>query len=255
MLKAYVDRGARPDAGGVMCAVATFFIPPKYKTFCRRWNRMLGTIALPNGDRPPYFHAKDFYPGGGIFSGTERSQLDKAARVIPSIIDAGVKQVLGISFREEEYDRRVPRDLKESTANIYTAALEILFAHVGQWADSIGYNGPIAYVFEAGDEGQAFIDDMLSELTNGKRQNIARDIRYHSHMFVKKGEGRGVEASDCVAWHWNKYFAETVYVQKREMRADFEAMTSRHPEKYLMFRYMGDTLGEFLDSRKRLDEA
>src|SRR5262245_42710012 len=106
LLKVYIDRGARRDARGVMCAAATLFRPERYKRFCREWNKMLRSLGA------PYFHATDFYGGGGIYGAIPQQKRDAAARLIPRLIDESVSQVIAVSFLAEEWERLVPVDLK-----------------------------------------------------------------------------------------------------------------------------------------------
>jgi hypothetical protein len=57
MLKLYMDRGSRKEAGRVMCVAAALFEPFHYERFLHEWQPFLdewGAAA---------FHATDFYPG------------------------------------------------------------------------------------------------------------------------------------------------------------------------------------------------
>src|SRR4029077_7103222 len=84
MLKAFLDRGARPDAEGVMCVAACLFKPSKYKQFVRRWERMLDDI-IPGG--APFFHATDFFPGGGIYKPVPKQKREAIAAILPDLLD------------------------------------------------------------------------------------------------------------------------------------------------------------------------
>jgi len=61
MLKAYLDRGAKAQGGGLMCVAAALFDSWHYDLFLHRWQPIL------DGWAAKAFHATDFYPGGGKF--------------------------------------------------------------------------------------------------------------------------------------------------------------------------------------------
>ena len=61
MLKAYLDRGSKKQAAGIMCVATALFKPTPYKQFCRDWERFLDRWDA------PVFHATDFYNGAGKF--------------------------------------------------------------------------------------------------------------------------------------------------------------------------------------------
>src|SRR4030042_5156987 len=105
MIKAYLDRGSRADAEGVMCVAAALFKPPKYRQFVRDWERMLKGIK-PGG--VPYFHATDFFTGGGMFRGVSREVRNDVAAKLPDLIHEHVHQVIAVSFKEDEFNRVAP---------------------------------------------------------------------------------------------------------------------------------------------------
>jgi hypothetical protein len=111
MLKVYLDRGAREQAGRVMCVAAALFQPFDYDRFLHEWQPFL------DGWGATVFHATDFYPGGGEFrrkrpDGTtdpeKMERYEHDSKRIPEIITAYVHQLLVMTFKEEEYEAIAP---------------------------------------------------------------------------------------------------------------------------------------------------
>ena len=57
MLKAYLDRGAKPQGGGIMCVATALLDLWHYDQFLHRWQPILDERGV------KAFHATDFYPG------------------------------------------------------------------------------------------------------------------------------------------------------------------------------------------------
>ena len=246
MLKVYLDRGAREDAGGAMCVSAAIFKPREYKQFVRAWSLMLRQIP---GGPYPYMHATDFFPGGGKFKEILKEDRELVAKQLPALIDRYVYQFVTAAFKEEEFDGAAPASWREQFGSLHGVAAQMCAGAIGHWADERGYRGPIWYFFESGDMDEEDVDYRFDAVARNGR--ISKHVRYHSHKFLKKGEARGLEAADYFAWHWNKFDAETLSKWAddrpfRDMRKDFRALVARNPRKYRVFRFVGEALSDFL---------
>ena len=228
MLKAYLDRGARIEAGRVMCVAGALFESFHYDRFLHEWQPILtewGASA---------FHATDFYNGAVEFKrklGDEKvdvphlmARYERHSREIPAIIGAHVHQLFVVTFYEDEYDRIAPHRWREQFGNVHRIAAQLMAGSIGHWANRENYNGGIAYFYETGDEDEAAVDDALRGLY--KRP----DQRAHTRMAstpigVDKGKARGLEVADFLAWHWNKYVAESMPPnRKRPIRKDIQLL-------------------------------
>lgn len=116
---------------------------------------------------------------------------------------------------------------------------------IGHWANRVGYVGKVEYVIEDGDDGV----EMQAAL---KRLYASAEQRAHTRMaahprLAPKGNVRGLEASDFVAWHWNKYYEESVKTDARRPRKDLVAFLDHTPKnKVLVYLYTGRDLEQFL---------
>lgn len=227
MLKAYLDRGARTEAGRVMCVGAALFESFHYDRFLHEWQPILtewGATA---------FHATDFYPGGGEFKRTRpdgtidpalKARHDRQSREIPVIVGTHVHQLFVITFHEDEYEAIAPKAWRDRFGNVHRIAAQLMAGSIGHWANREPYDGEIAYFYETGDEDEAAVDDALRGLY--KRP----DQRAHTRMAstpigVDKGKARGLEVADFLAWQWNKYVAESMPPnRKRPIRKDIQLL-------------------------------
>jgi hypothetical protein len=153
------------------------------------------------------------------------------------------------TLKEDEFNAVAPAAWRDVFGSLHGVAAQMCAGAIGHWANERGYHGPIAYVFESGDEDEGDVDNRFQSLSLNPIQS--KHIRYHSHSFVKKGGARGLEAADYFAWHWNKFDAETMtpFSEKqkfRDMRKDLRALVMGNPRKYRVFRFIGEALETFL---------
>jgi len=249
MLKAYLDRGVKGSStDNIACVACTVFKENSYKQFVRPWNRMLrrwGASA---------FHATDFYPGGGEFerkTAERKRWFDRDSREIPKIIGENVHRILAVAFRPEEYAAMASQEWKDRFGtDTHAIAVQLCLVFNGLWLQEKRSTEYFAYVREAGDEGEGAVDEAVRKL--GTNPEYARVIRVTSYKTVDKGNARGTEASDFVAWHWNKYAVET-FPAGRPPRKDFIALaqlTEARGKVQSAF-ITGDKLRIFFDTLER----
>jgi len=117
---------------------------------------------------------------------------------------------------------------------------------IGHWANESRYGGKVAYIIEDGDDGDEMAAALKGVYKNDKQRTHTRMAA--PPLVVPKGAARGLEAADLMAWHWNKFYAESVLRTKREARKDFAAFVdfTRAQRKIDVFLYEGDKLERFL---------
>jgi hypothetical protein len=241
MLRAYMDRGAKRDAADeVMCVACVIFKPTAYKQFVRPWNRMLKAWGAKE------FHATDFYPGAKEFKRNtpERQALfEKDSRLIPQMIAKAVTQILIVSFRPSELMAVAPARWKEKVGtNAHSHAAQICLLSNGDWLkETKRRHESFAYFMESGDEDQA---EVLSDVEGMRaHKNTAKHIKVASFSTVNKGMARGLEAADCVAWHWNKYYMDSDRAaKKRRPRKDFLSLVDATRGRWKYIFATGDDL-------------
>jgi hypothetical protein len=207
MLKAYLDRAAKKGAKDeVMCVACVMFKPVAYSQFLRSWNRMLGEWGA------SYFHAKEFFPGTGQFrrDTPQRQQLfEKHSRQIPEIISRSIARIMVVSFRPQEFLAVASPEWKKQIGTcLHSQATQICLLINGDWLMEDNLKGEsFAYFMESGDEDEAEVLRAVQAMR--AHEKTARHINAKSFTTVDKGQARGLEAADYVAWQWNKYYIES----------------------------------------------
>lgn len=243
MLKAYVDRGQKASpTDEVMCAACTIFKRTPYKQFLRPWNRMLRRW------RAGCFHATDFYPGGGEFerdTDERKRWYDEDSKAIPAMIGENVTRVLVVAFRPREFAERASALWKERFGtDVYGLAVQMLLVFNGFWLREKCPSESFAYFRERGDDEDGAVDDAVRSLRNSSEYGPL--VKVISYSTVEKGEARGTEASDFVAWQWNKHAVERLG-RGLDPRKDFEkfARLTEHCGKVSSAFVTGEKLDTF----------
>ncbi len=241
MLKVYMDRAAKRDANDeVMCVACVVFKPTACKQFVRPWNRMLKAWGA------KAFHARDFYPGTREFKrDTPKRQLlyEEDSRRIPQMIAKSISRILVISFRPTEFLQVAPEKWKEVVGtSLHSQAAQICLLSNGDWLKEKRLpHESFAYFMESGDEDEAEV--LRSVAIMRKHEKTARHIKVASFTTIDKGQARGLEAADCVAWHWNKYYMDTERAERtRPTRKDFLSLVDLAKGKSQVIFATGDDL-------------
>ena len=219
MLKAYLDRGVKASSTDeVSCVVCTVFKETPYKQFTRPWNRMLKRWDA------KAFHATDFYPGGGDFkrdTPEKKRWFDEDSKTIPVLVGKHVCQVVAVAFRPQEFIDKASAAWKERFGtDTHTMAVQLCLVMNGWWIRDKRSSEYFAYFREQGDDGEGMVDKAVDTLAHDAEYGPL--VRVKSYSKVEKGQTRGTEASDFVAWHWNKHAVERLG-KGLEPRKDFVA--------------------------------
>ena len=91
---------------------------------------------------------------------------------------------------------------------------------IGWWAKDVRHFDGFAYFLESGDDSEAHVGTVIADMK--KDPAIGPHIQCRSHTFVDKGQAKGLETADMVAWHWNKYYVDHLSAaNQRDIRKDF----------------------------------
>ena len=136
-----------------------------------------------------------------------------------------------VSLKQKEYEQVAPLGFRRRFGGPHRVAISALLGGIGFWANKNNYKGLISYFYETGDSDEAEVKNALEKLFDSERDRIHCRMA-STPVGVEKGRARGLELADLVAWHWNKFYVETVAASKpRKPREDFvaldKAMTAR----------------------------
>jgi hypothetical protein len=200
-VKAYIDRGQRPDADGIMSIGCAVFSASPYKQFVKGWKVLLRELG-----GVPYIHSTDFYGGGSIYRSIPKQLRAGVAAQIPGAIRSHVKAHMVVSFKAKEFNVVAGPEWTARFGSLYTTAVQIAMGAVGHWCNEINYSGRISYFYESGDREQGELAKRLAELP----PHVRAHFRMLTAAPMDKGDAHGLEVADVLSWHWNKLYAETL---------------------------------------------
>lgn len=246
MMKVYLDLGKKSDkTDGIITVAAATFKRVPYKQFVRVWNPMV------KGWGSKAFHATDFYTGArefwwklsdGTLDTDRRGRHEHDSKRIPYVISQHVTRLTAIAFRPHEFDEVASDAFKAEVGTcLHSIAIQLFLILNGWWALDLGYRDGFACFMESGDADTAEVVDTVERMK--AHGTTGPHIQVKSFTTIDKGEARGLEAADCLAWHWNKYYMDKMRFGKdTEPRKDFAAMMTVAEDKTFVSLITGDKL-------------
>ena len=231
MLRAFLDLGEKRDsADAVMCVASVIFKPTRYKQFVRAWKRMLkrwGASA---------FHATDFYSGAKEFvrDSPGRKQLfDEDSRKIPKLIGGHIRRVFFVSFRPEEFNSVASPEWKQRFGtSTHSHGVQLALIANGWWRYEKCPHESFTYFMETGDVDEGEVVRTVERMRQDRSTGTSQLIGVASFSAVGKGQARGLEAADFVAWHWNKHYMDRIRMGDEDNpRKDFAAFVDASADK------------------------
>src|SRR5207245_8551408 len=170
-------------------------------------------------------HATDFNSGCEEFKRKDipkrEAWFQEDCRTIPNLVGENIERVLAVAFRPDEFAARASQDWKDRFGtDTHAMAVQLCLVMNGWWLRGKSSTEYFAYFQESGDESAGRIAEAVRRLRDDP--HYAPLIRIKSFTSVEKGVARGTEASDFVAWHWNKHAVERLG-KGLEPRKDFVA--------------------------------
>ncbi len=244
MLKAFLDRGAKKDETEEIVSVGcVVFRPTAYRKFIRPWKRMLKPWGA------DAFHATDFYNGAEEFkrNNSERERLfAQDSKRIPLMIGRHMYMARTISFNPAEFLQTAPPGYIDLYGtSVHSHAVQMCLVFNGFWRQDTCPSESFAYFMESGDPGIGDIAKSVEQMRNNPTTGPL--IKVSSFNIIDKGDARGTDAADFVAWHWNKYYIDKVKTGKPlEARKDFKAFVEASKLNKLKYSMVtGNYLREF----------
>lgn len=201
------------------------------------------------------FHATDFYPGGGEFKrngNPEREEwFQEDCKAIPKIIGEHVSRVVAVAFRPEEFAAKASDEWKEAFGtDTHAMAVQLCLVMNGWWLQDKSSTEYFAYTQESGDKNESQIEDVVRKLRNDP--DYSKLIRVKSFTSADKGHARGMEASDFLAWHWDKHAIERLG-KGMDFRKDFAAFANltEHRGKVQSAFVTGEKLDSYFQTLER----
>lgn len=184
------------DASGDLTDVG--FVVSGYVATVEDWDRFDADwkIALAH-DNVPYFHMQEFAHFKGPFKGWERQDNRRAnflARLV-DIISQTTRRGFSTAVTNEVF-KRVNEEycLEEHFGNPYAFCGLNCAIHTRRWLRKKGYSFPVKYIFEHGDKGWHYLEDLF------ERSHLSLPIRERKRSMKNPIGPTPLEAADFAAW-------------------------------------------------------
>ena len=191
-IEAYFDESGTHAGSPFLCVAGYLFGTTKCREFDAEWRTMLADFNL------PYFHRAPCEIGKPPFDKLDhvlrRAIRNRAARIIMEHATCGI----GVSVEPASYKKIMPKHALVGDA--YTFCASGCFHAVKVWGDRNGYQGKIAYFFEAGAASQSAANNIMDLKVSSPKGR--ETYWYQSHSFLMKVESTPLQAADILAWHW-----------------------------------------------------
>jgi hypothetical protein len=161
------------------------------------------------------------------------------------MIAKAILRILIVSFRPSEFLAAAPLEWKAFGDNLHSLAVQACLLNNGDWLkEKKRSNESFAYFMESGDEGEAEVLRAVQGMRT--HEKTSKHIKVASFTTVNKGLARGLEAADCVAWHWNKHYMDSERAgSARRPRKDFKFLAEAARGKCQCIFATGDDLKYF----------
>jgi hypothetical protein len=166
------------------------------------------------------------------------------------MVGAHVHRVAIVAFRPGEFSERASRKWREQFGvEVHSIAIQLCMASLGRWREKVCPSETFAYFHESGDAEEAKVEEAVRLMKQNKE--YASLIQVNSFTMVDKGTARGLEASDFIAWHWNKNYIERMKLGDVP-RKDFAEFIKLSEDKVTGVFVTGEKLTEFFKVCDRL---
>jgi hypothetical protein len=164
-----------------------------------------------------------FAPGNPPFDKlTYQERVDAGKEFIDLVRD---HMTVGWSFTlcEGEFDAYMSGAALFGSAYSWACLMSLTGVH--QWIEETGFDGKIAYFFEAGHKYQKQANWVMNQIYSGAY--MRKKFRYAAHSFVDKQIVRPIQSADMLAWHQAKWIKDKYILGRETLRKDFKYLTER----------------------------
>jgi hypothetical protein len=156
--------------------------------------------------------------GNDPFQKLDRLKRDHLARRAIKAIKEHAMYAVSASICQDEYEEWLPKPNTVGSAYVWCCWMSLIGVRI--WAERQGFDGDIAYFFEAGHANQSEANGVMNRIFQDDR--IRKAYRYGGHAFVPKEKNRPVQTAGVLAWH---HVQEARRISNNQaMRKDFQAL-------------------------------
>lgn len=210
----YFDESGTHEGSPMMTVAGYIFRDEQARRFTRDWSKDLKRLGL------PFAHMTDCATGNGAYSEMSLDDRVKSERLLIEHIKRRTIVGFGVSLDPNYYLKTVQGAFQPPSP--YSFCLLGAVSMVRGWIERTGFDGKIAYFFEAGHRHQTEANRLMNGIPAGGPVRMAKYC-YLSHTFIDKTEAPPLQAADMLAWQHCHYHVRRLKGHDR-IRADFEAL-------------------------------
>jgi len=214
----YIDESWSHDGAQSLVLAGYVLDASRIKAFERRWAAMLSNYCL------PAFHMVDCAHGAKAFKDLSRIDRIEAETEAIKIIREETAIGFAVSISNAEYSALLKGMEPKGSTSPYTVCLTTCLSMVSTWARQSGFNGDLAYFFEAGHKDERYARMQMNKLF--QNEQVKRATHYTSHTFGDKLEHVPLQAADILAWLWGNFTVNRG--TGRPLRQDLRALLRAH---------------------------
>jgi hypothetical protein len=239
ILHAYFDESER--MGGLLCVAGYVFSPEQARKFTKEWQRLFGKYGG--------LHMREFIHLRGRFKEITQQERDRMLCEAVNIINRRITLGVAISCHTHEVDA-ISAKFVRGYGHAYPLCCHLAMSDAVIGLNEAGYQGNIAYVFEAGHAHEAEARDFVK--VAALNDELRSMFRYHSDAFIPKSDAVPLQAADLLAWEWAKCQDETIEQPIRHVRKSLKSLFLHAPKRYKVAHCTGDMLKEYMHNIREL---
>jgi hypothetical protein len=201
----------------LLCVAGYLFTKEKCVALSEEWSAVLAR------ERLPFFRMVDCAHGTGVFKGFNVKRRIAIQTELMTLLVRYMEVGFAISF-DLRFEHLCPSAMTHGIKVVYPYSLCAWFslAQGKTWADKNGFDGEVAYFFEAGQQHEKQANHIMN--TVFKRAELRSFYKYAGHAFLPKEAAIPLQCGDILAWQWLKQIKNER--EHRARRADLNALLS-----------------------------
>jgi hypothetical protein len=207
--------------------------------------------AVLKDHRIPYFHMVDCEHETGAFKGRSKEECVVVLKAVIAVIKAHITAGYSVTF-ELQYANLLPTALTHGVNIVspYAFCCYWCLQNIRHWAQRLNYTGRVKYIFEAGHAYRGQAEKIMTDIFTHRNPSWDAFYFYQSHAFAQKGEVRGLEAADLLAWQTRKDIIRRS--QGLISRKDMVSLLDLR-DRYFTAHFDQKAIGEFVEIARYAD--
>jgi hypothetical protein len=189
----------------------------RWEQFEQNWRDVLHSFNV------SLLHMKDYEGGHEEFQSWLPSRKAEFMQRIVGVLRKAQPLGVSVALLKSDLDAVLTKDQQRKVSAYGICAVHAIGSMM-RWVKDKGSSEPIAYVFEAGDEGGGRITDGIE---NARKKSPEFDKRLLSFAFEKKPNMWGLEAADFLAYEAAKQLPKKVGLDSRSPRRSLLRLLKR----------------------------